>query len=498
VGKATLGSLGAYKPPKVGLGMSKLEAYLRQFRIVWHDGRCYAERDGVLYSEAALARLATGEGIAVPKKKVREVLYFEGARWENRHDLEALVLGMFPYGGSYKDGYGLFYLVGDGVVLVPSEGDAVAYPSVRSLGLGMYAFAGAGDGRRLDFSGEEADFWAYWEAVTAPLEWGAKVSAAIMLPVLLGQASGGWVFVGGSWGAQAEVFSSLIFLVWGRHPVPFGWDMYPAKLWSDEHWQYIAETGFVGVYKVSGGRKTALEYVASEVGRGWGSRRRVGMVCGASYALPPSEAPSLLRVPFRNERRSGVRLGAKVSAKEALALIQPKALMGAFRLFQRAVKASPPVHPVTAFSDWGAWALRYADVLGVREEVGAIFADYVRAAVADVSQLGALSQFFAAPQFEVGRKYTLRDVVAIGKLSDAQAKELERAMRTANGQSLLRWVLGQWGVRFTLYPNTATSPLYLAFYPLKEERTPKPTGRQSHPKRKKGVKKQTHREKVRQ
>jgi hypothetical protein len=466
--------------------MSRLSDFLRQFRIVWYDGRCYAARDGVLYSDWALARLATAEGMAIAKKKVREALHFEGGRWENSHDVGCPVLGAFPFGRSCGDGYGLFYLVGDGVVFVPSDGEPMVCGGVGSLG--FYAFAGAGEGRRLDFSGEEADFWAYWEAVTAPMEWDAKVSAAVLLPLLLGQASGGVVFVGGSWGAQSEVFSSLIFLVWGRPPAPFGSDMYPAKLWSDEHWDYIAETGFVGVYKVSGGRKAALDYVASEVARAWGDRRRVGMVCGASYGPSPSEAPSLLRVPFRNQRRSGVRLGAKVSAKDALALIQPKALMGAFRLFQRAAKVAPVVHPVCSFSDWGSWSLRYGEVLGVREEVGAIFSDYVRAAVADVGQLFALRQFFQAPQFAVGRKYTLSDIVSIGQLSEAQSKELERAMRSANGQSLLGWVLAQWGFRKVVYPDTSTSPLYLSFHPLKEERKQAAEASRSQPKHKRKAK----------
>jgi len=467
--------------------MRRLSDFLSQFRIVWHDGRCYAVRDGVLYSDAALARLATGGGIAVSKRRVREVLQFEAGRWENRHDVGAPVLGSFPFGREYGGGYGLFYLVGDRVVFVPSDGEPMECGDVASLG--FYAFAGSGEGRRLDFSGEEADFWAYWEAVTAPLEWDAKVAAAVLLPLLLGQASGGVVFVGGYWNAQSEVFSSLIFLVWGRYPVPFGLDSFPAKLWGEEHWEYIAETGLVGVYKVSGGRKTALEYVASEVERAWGDRRRVGMVCGASYTLSPSEAPLLLRVPFRNVRRSGLRLGGKVSPKEALALIQPKALMGAFRLFQRAAKVSPASHPVCAFSDWGAWSLRYGEALGVREQVGAIFSDYVRVAVADVSALAALRQLFSAVPFEVGRKYTLSDVKAIARLSEAQSKELERALLRANGQSLLRWLLSQWGFRYTIHPETSASPLYLSFHPLKEEGTAQANGRKIPPKRKKGGKK---------
>jgi len=468
--------------------VSKLEAFVRQFHIVWHDGRCYAERDGVLYSDEALARLAVSEGIAAPRKRVREVLYFEGARWENSADLEGRVVGAFPLAWAHDGQYGLFYIVEGGLLFVPAEGEPIVCGADRPYL--VYRFAGAGEGRRLDFSGEEEDFWAYWAVATSPLEWGAKVSAAVFLPVLLGLASGGWVFVEGSWGAQTEVFSALIYLVWGRYPVPVGSDLTTMGLWSDAHLDYIAETGLVGVYKVGGGRSKALEGVASELGRAREGRHRVGMVCGASYSLSPSEAPSLLRVPLRKAKRGGARVGSeKVTAKEALELIQPKALMGAFRLFQRAAKAIPPAHPVTAFSDWGSWALRFGEVLGVREEVSAIFADYVRAAVADVSQLDALRQFFASPQFAVGRKYTLRDVVAIGRLSDAGAKELERAMRTANGQRLLGWVLGQWGCRFTIYPDTSTSPLYLSFHPLKEERTAKTNGRHPHPKRKKGGKK---------
>jgi hypothetical protein len=467
--------------------MSKLEAFVRQFRIVWHDGRCYAERDGVLYSADALASLAVSEGIPAPKKRVREVLYFEGARWENSSDLEGGVVGAFPLSSAFEGRYGLFYIVEEGLLFVPAEGEPVAFEGMRPYR--VFHFAGAGEGRRLDFSGEEEDFLAYWEVATSPLEWGAKVSAAVLLPPLLGLASGGWVFVEGSWGAQTEVFSALIYLVWGRYPVPVGSDLTTMGLWSDAHLDYIAETGLVGVYKVSGGRGKAWEGVASELRRAREGRHRVGMVCGASYSLSPSEAPSLLRVPLRKAKRGGVRVGSeKVSAKEALALIQPKALMGAFRLFQRAAKVVSPAHPVTAFSDWGAWALRFGEVLGVREQVSAIFADYVRAAVADVSQFDALRQFFASPQFAMGRKYTLRDVEVIGKLTDTAAKELERAMRTANGQRLLGWVLGQWGVRFTIYPDTSTSPLYLSFHPLKETLTAKTNGRQPHPKRKKGGK----------
>ena len=476
------------KPLKTQSVMSKLEAFVRQFRIVWHDGRCYAERDGVLYSDGALASLAVSEGIPAPKKRVREVLYFEGARWENRADLEGLVLGAFPLASEFGGRYGLFYLVEDGLLFVPSEGEPVEFGGMRPYR--VFHFAGVGESRRLDLAGEEEDFWAYWDVATSPLEWGAKVSAAVLLPVLLGLASGGWVFVEGSWGAQTEVFSALIYLVWGRYPVPVGSDLTTMGLWSDAHLDYIAETGLVGVYKVSGGRAKALEGVASELRRAREGRHRVGMVCGASYTLSPSEAPSLLRVPLRKAKRGGVRVGSeKVSAKEALALIQPKALMGAFRLFQRAAKVVPPAHPVTAFSDWGTWALRYGEVLGVREEVSAIFSDYVRAAVADVSQLDALRQFFASPQFAMGRKYTLRDVEVIGKLSDTAAKELERAMRTASGTSLLRWLFAQWGVRYTIYPDTSTSPLYLSFHPLREDSTAKPNGRQPHPKRKKGGKK---------
>jgi hypothetical protein len=473
------------KPPKTQSVMSKLEAYIRQFGIAWHDGRCYAVRDGVLYSDEALSRLAASEGVHAPRKRVREVLYFEGAHWENSADLLGRVLGPFPLACEH----GVLYIVDGGAVFVPSEGDPkfVRHPYGE---FGVYHFAGVGEGRRLDLAGEEAAFWAYWDVATSPLAWGAKVSAAVLLPVLLGQGSGGWVFVEGPWGAQAEVFSALIYLVWGRYPVPVGSDLTTMRLWSDAHLDYIAETGLVGVHKVAGGRQKALEGVASELSRAREGRHRVGMVCGASYALSPSEAPSLLRVPLHKVRRGGGRVGCeKVSAKEALELIQPKALMGAFRLFQRAAKAVPIAHPVCAFSDWGAWALRYAEVLGVREEVSAIFADYVRAAVADVSQLQALRQFFASPQFAVGRKYTLRDVAIIGQLSDTAAKELERAMRTANGQSLLRGIFGQWGFRYTIYPDTSTSPLYLSFHPLKEERTPSANGRYPHPKRKKGGKK---------
>ena len=468
--------------------MSKLDAFVRQFRIVWYDGRCYAERDGVLYSAEALARLAVSEGIAAPRKRVREVLYVEGARWENSADLEGRVVGPFPLAWAHDGQYGLFYIVEGGLLFVPVEGEPIMCGADRPYL--VYRFAGAGEGRRLDFAGEEADFWAYWAAATSPLGWKAKASAAVFLPVLLGLASGGWVFVEGSWGAQAEVLSALIYLVWRRSPEPVGSALTTIGLWSDAHLDYIAETGLVGVYKVGGRRAKTLEGVASELRRAREGRHRVGMVCGAGPARSPSEAPSLLRVPLRRAMRRSVRVGGKrVSAKEALVLIQPKALMGAFRLFQRAAKAIPPAHPVTAFSDWGSWALRFGEVLGVREEVSAIFADYVRAAVADVSQLDALRQFFASPQFAVGRKYTLRDVVAIGRLSDAGAKELERAMRTANGQRLLGWVLGQWGVRFTIYPDTSTSPLYLSFHPLREERTAKTNGRHPHPKRKKGGKK---------
>jgi hypothetical protein len=467
--------------------MSKLEAFVRQFRIVWHDGRCYAERDGVLYSADALASLAAMEGIAAPRRRVREVLYFEGAHWENSADLEGRVVGLFPLAWAHAGQYGLFYIVEDGLLFVPADGEPIVCGADRPYL--VYHFAGAGEGRRLDFAGGEEDFWAYWAVATSPLEWEAKVSAAVLLPVLLGLASGGWVFVEGSWGAQAEVFSSLVYLVWGRYPVPVGSDLTTMGLWSDAHLDYIAETGLVGVYKVSGGRGKALEGVASELGRAREGRHRVGMVCGASYALSPSEAPSLLRVPLRKAKRGGVRVGSgKVTAKEALELIQPKALMGAFRLFQRAAKAIPSAHPVTAFSDWGSWALRFGEVLGVCEEVSAIFSDYVRAAVADVSQLAALRQLFSAPPFVLGRKYTLRDVVAIAKLSDTEAKELGRAMQTAQGQRLLSWLLGQWGFRFTIYPDTAASPLYLSFHPLREGRTAEANGRHPHPKRKKGGK----------
>ena len=160
--------------------MSKLEAFVRQFRIVWHDGRCYAERDGVLYSDGALASLAVSEGIPAPKKRVREVLYFEGARWENRADLEGLVLGAFPLASEFGGRYGLFYLVEDGLLFVPSEGEPVEFGGMRPYR--VFHFAGVGEGRRLDLAGEEEDFWAYWDVATSPLEWGRRYRRRCFCP----------------------------------------------------------------------------------------------------------------------------------------------------------------------------------------------------------------------------------------------------------------------------------------------------------------------------
>jgi hypothetical protein len=445
--------------------LRELGAFLSQFRVVRCDYEFYCERDGVLYSSEQVADFANAVGISVKPELIQKVLtrrgWVEFSPYEV-DDLRHKVVGFFPLRGWYNGAEGLYYLTGQGMVFIPLTGEPIMFGQDRSHG--YYRFAGVGADRRLDLAGTEADFWAYWEAATNPLGWDARVSAAVMLPVLLGQTTGGWILCGGEPFGELSLFMLLVLLVWGHLPEKMGM-VVPEKFRSKAHERYIERTGLVGLFLPPDCRLDVLARVELAFGAPPFTRQRVGVVCSGGQSVPSEEARRLLRVPMKPQT-------FPVFWKHGgFGRLQPKALMGAFRLFQRAAQAPYSSHPICAVTGWvykwGAWALRYGEALGVREEVAAVFSDYLGQWAANASRLSAIRKVFASPSFAPYRRYTLSALREMGKLSPAEIAEIERALYTFDGQNVFDWVTSRLGYRLVKHPKTPTRPVRLSFRPLK-------------------------------
>jgi len=440
----------------------ELAEFLSQFSVVRCDYDYYCERDGVLYSSEQVADFANAVGIPVSSEFVAQVL----TRWGwsavppyEWADLRFRVVGEFPLMGKYNGQWGLYYITKDGMVFIPVSGEPIAFGWDGSHG--YYRFANAGRGRWLDFTGTEEDFLAYWAAATRPLEWDVRVSAAVMLPVLLGLESGGWFFVGGDQAAEISMFAFLILLVWGRLPDRLSL-VAPWEFFSKPHRQYIEETGLVGLICPPDTSPDVFYDVEGAIGVPPLTRHRVVMVCAGSHNIPSNAARRLLRVPLK----PGV-FPSFVGVVEK----RRKALMGAFRLYQRAAKTGGRGHPILAVTGWtkkwGFWMLRFAEALGVGEEVRSILLDYLSQWAADVRHLYAIRKVFASRLFVPCKRYTLADLGKLGRLSEAEINEFERATLTHDAVNVFDWVTTALGYRLTKYPKTATRPVRLSFRPLK-------------------------------
>jgi len=247
---------------------------------------------------------------------------------------------------------------------------------------GVYCIREWGIGREksLDPSGTIDDLFEYWSTLARDVEEGWELSLALMLPALFRQGKVMFMIVGSDYYAQDHLMYRIFRLVnWGVTLVA------PASAYKQA--RGLWKQSFVYINRLNGRmasdlkRATLVKFAVD--GQGVMVRRPYTdltvdeftlhapvFICSAGVKVHEKLALRSLDIHLRDTPEPPY-----FKDKYRLA---PKALMGAFRLFQKASQVQPPEYFSSgiAYRNWMVWAYRYAYVLGVEDK----FLDYLEKA----------------------------------------------------------------------------------------------------------------------
>jgi hypothetical protein len=282
---------------------------------------------------------------------------------------------------------GLWYPVwneadsGCSLYFMPTQGDLEVLTQ-ENWPRGVYCIRDWRLGREksLDPSGTIDDLFEYWSVLAQDVEEGWELSLALMLPALFRQGNISFMIVGSDYYAQDHFMYRVFRLV--------DWDptlVAPASAYKQI--RSLWKQSFVYINRLNSRmasdlkRATLVKFAID--GQGVMVRRPYTdltvdiftlhapvFICSADVKVHEKLALRSLDIHLRSTPEPPY-------FKDKYRL-QPKALMGAFRLFQKASQVQRPEYFSSriAYRDWMGWAYRYAYVLGVENK----FLDYLEKA----------------------------------------------------------------------------------------------------------------------
>ncbi len=360
--------------------LDKLNWVRWEDKVWWADGPCLKEPEKASFLVSKMLGLWIGE------RKFRSLLriYLRGGVKKNHLNIRderterIVVLRPTPSFHEIDNLSGLWYPVVSPqyprflLYFVPPKGDLKVLIE-DSWPKGMYCLNewGAGQERNFDPSGTIEDLFAYWRILAQDVEEGWELSLALVLPALFRQGRVMFMIMGGS-AYEQEVFMSRVSRL-------IGWNQFPAysksaykqarslrsqsiirinrfnrRLATDKEWSRLVKLTLDGTGVLV--RRPRTDLVVDKF-----SLSAPVFICSAGIKVHERLATRSLRIHLRD-----TGLPPSFPNKD---LLQPKALMGAFRLFQWASHVVPPENlgNLTPYVDWAHWAYCYAKVLGVEE-----------------------------------------------------------------------------------------------------------------------------------
>jgi len=367
--------------------------------VHWENRNWWADGIWLKNPEDARFWVSNRVGIPIGKQTFRSLVdiylrdFVEGHYPNIREEKEVVVLRstpsyLYPLGHNRRGPReGLWYPVQneDGLkcslYFMPTQGDLEVIAQDH-WPQGVYCIREWGLGREksLDPSGTIDDLFEYWSILAQDVEEGWELSLALMLPALFRQARVMFMIVGGDLYAQDHLMYRIFRLVDWSSTLVYTKSAYKQVhgLWKQSfiyinHFNHRKASDSESVRLV----KLALDEIGVIV-----RRPRTDLIadeftlcapvfiCSAGVKVHEKLATRSLDIHLRD-----TPLPPYFKDKYRLA---PKALMGAFRLFQKAAQVQPPktFDSSIAYRDWMDWAYRYAYVLGVENK----FLDYLEKA----------------------------------------------------------------------------------------------------------------------
>jgi hypothetical protein len=250
---------------------------------------------------------------------------------------------------------------------------------------------GVGRERNLDPSGTIDDLFEFWSFLACDVKEGWELSLALILPALFGQGRAMFMIVGSDWEAQERLLVRIISLVGLPTTFVSTQSIYERVycLWKESFiCVSMCNSHMASTSQSSRLIKLAMEGTIISVRR---PRTTLTVdkfrldapvfICSAGIKVHERLASRSLDIHLR-----GTSLSTRFDYKYHL---QPRALMGAFRLFQKAAQVKltgefsdyvtnggcPDVVGIyIPYMDWMEWAYRYACVLGIENK----FLDYLK------------------------------------------------------------------------------------------------------------------------
>jgi len=282
---------------------------------------------------------------------------------------------------------GLWYPVwneadtGCSLYFMPTQGDLQVLTQ-EHWPRGVYCIRDWGLGREksLDPSGTIDDLFEYWSVLAQDVEEGWELSLALMLPALFRQGNIMFMIVGSDSYAQDHLMYRIFRLVdWNPILVASRSPYKQVRSLWEQRFVYI---NYLNGHIASEPESARLVKLAMEGNIISVRRPRTDLtvdnfwlhapvfICSAGIKVHEKLASRSLDIHLRNTPEPPY-----FKDKYRLA---PKALMGAFRLFQKASQVQPPEYFSSriAYRDWMVWAYCYAYVLGVENK----FLDYLEKA----------------------------------------------------------------------------------------------------------------------
>jgi hypothetical protein len=361
--------------------------------VRWKDKLWFVDKRWLVSADSLrlrLLRIYKNTGVWIDERRIRTIVR-RYLMWKQPPiQYPELVLRQTPVYAIVNGSPGIWYAAwsenAQKVMLyfMPPEGDIQILP-IENWPKGIYIHPRIGAEWYIEPSGEINDLLEYWNLIAKGIKEGSELSLSLMLPALLRQGNAIFVLVGGSPHEQEDFMSSALSLI-------FGEESEISLVDGKSPYSVITKMANFDLIYLCYKNKRVMENVGHDIQMAltWEGAylRKPGtdefvtltldssvFICAAGLYLPSKLAKYSLRLHLE-------RL-PHVSDHESVAKSQSKALMGAFRLFQKAYHVTPPenlpyhicdvywTHPRyrDAYRSWLVWAYRYAKVLGVEDQL---------------------------------------------------------------------------------------------------------------------------------
>jgi len=355
--------------------------------VHWESRKWWADGIWLKNPEDARFWVSNRVGIPIGKQKFESLLNIYFRRRYGELATKINILRPTPTYLVIGEKDGLWYPVSKRnstsctLYFMPSRGSFEVIPQ-ENWPHGVYCVKewGIGIEERFDPSGTIEDLFEYWSTLAQDVEGGWELSLALMLPALFRQGSISFMIVGGDYYTQTAFMFRIFSLINGPNTFTDTKSAYRLIY-------FLWKQGFVYIQRLnrrlaSDPKTASCVKFAITGGKVEVRRPRTSMtldvftlhapvfICSAGVKVHEKLATRSLDIHLRD-----TPLPPYFKDKYRLA---PKALMGAFRLFQKAAQVQPPktFDSSIAYRDWMGWAYRYAYVLGVEDKL----LDYLRRA----------------------------------------------------------------------------------------------------------------------